>query len=431
MSLSIEHGGLDAQLGVRHYEPAPDSASSSAKAEVILGTEGDDQLFGTDNADLIKGLGGADVIYANGGDDTVYGGDGDDFIKAGPGDDVIFGGAGFDRVSFYGAPGGIHVDLTIKVAQDTGWGMDKLSQVEDVSGTPTDDIIIGDKHANWLWGSEGGADSLDGGAGDDLFTVQTGDSTLVGGSGRDTVSFSSNGFGLEPALTVDLNLQGDVQDTGAGVMLLSGVENLSAAADELTDDVFIGDRFSNVLAGGAGSDILTGNKGADLLLGDGVIYAAGAAGGVITQALSGGGEGDDTLDGGAGADTLIGGAGMDTMYGGGARDVFMFLDITDCLASAPGGPGADGFTPHLDLIADFGRKDVIDLSGIDADVNTDGDQAFHLVSNFTGEAGEMRVYHAAGDGKHYQIWLDVDGDTIVDGVIHVQGAEPQQDQFVL
>jgi Ca2+-binding RTX toxin-like protein len=387
----------------------------------IDGTGGDDQLFGTTGADWIRGLDGDDVIYGDSGNDSLYGNAGNDFIKGGAGNDLIDGGPGSDRASYYGAPTGVRVNLNITHAQDTGWGRDTLVNIEDVSGTSLDDVLIGNNRDNWLWGSDGGNDSLVGGGGDDLLTVQTGDSTLVGGIGRDTVAFSSNGFDLEPALHVDLGLQGVVQDTGAGMMLLKGIENLSAQYGEDTDDSFTGDRFANVLAGADGSDELNGGNGSDLLLGDGMISTEGAAGSYIVRYLAGYGQGADVLDGGQGADTLVGGAGADQLTGGANRDVFLYTDIGDCIAGAGGG---------IESIMDFDRHDIIDLSGIDADVNVDGDQAFILVTDaFTHTAGE--ALYAYDGGPYASLYLDTDGDGSADAEIRIFGREVQADQFVL
>lgn len=134
-----------------------------------------------------------------------------------------------------------------------------------------------------------------------------------------------------------------------------------------------------------------------------------AYGTVVEDAVAGGGndvlignEADNGLWGGAGDDLIYGGAGNDTMYGGIGSDVFLF--------DAVGG---------ADRIADFNRgHDMIDLSGIDANINTAGDDAFTFIAKrgFTGHAGELRSYV---DHGQFMIAGDVDGDGLADFTIQM------------
>lgn len=141
--------------------------------------------------------------------------------------------------------------------------------------------------------------------------------------------------------------------------------------------------------------------------------------------------GDDTLDGkggndiikgGAGNDTLIGGTGIDTLFGGAGDDVFKFVTAND---SAPEFSGfinngalnalsADG---KRDIVADFvGCDDLLDVSGIDANIKLAGNQAFTWKGDgsFSGKAGELiyRVFDATGTAKDKTI---VYGDVNLDG----------------
>jgi serralysin len=111
--------------------------------------------------------------------------------------------------------------------------------------------------------------------------------------------------------------------------------------------------------GTAGSDTLTGSAGNDSLSGEG--GSDRLSGGAGNDTLSGG-TGNDTLSGGDGSDRLTGGTGADILNGGAGQDAFVFASVAD------GG----------DRIQDFRRAegDKIDLSAIDADPLTAGDQAF-------------------------------------------------------
>jgi Ca2+-binding RTX toxin-like protein len=162
-----------------------DSSSSDFTVTVkdaIEGTPGSDNLFGTGGVDHIYGFEGADGLRGGGGSDNLYGGGGDDFINGGNGNDIVDGGPGVDRAGYFQTDeslGGINVSLLLQGSpQNVGsQGSDTLIGIENVSGTPFADTIIGDAGDNWLWGStswvgdeQSGSnnDTIDGGGGNDL-----------------------------------------------------------------------------------------------------------------------------------------------------------------------------------------------------------------------------------------------------------------------
>lgn len=120
-----------------------------------------------------------------------------------------------------------------------------------------------------------------------------------------------------------------------------------------------GSRKDDVIDADAGNDRLFGKGGGDVLLGD---------------------EGRDILKGGGGADTLIGGDkddkgndklfgqnGNDVLQGGGGRDLLDGGHGSDTLT---GGADGDRFVFYgrksgADVITDFGKGDVIDLTAYD------------------------------------------------------------------
>ncbi|HEU0097908.1 MAG TPA: calcium-binding protein [Allosphingosinicella sp.] len=325
--------------------------------ENAVGSAFDDQLLGSGGANRLEGGDGHDYMRGVGGNDTLLGGGGDDYLGGGFGDDVIDGGAGWDRAAFYhDAATGVHVDLNIQgVAQDTGQGMDTLIGIEHASGSPYDDVLIGNGGDNWLWGEEGN-DTLLAGAGNDLVEVGTGNHVADGGAGNDTLSFFANGTGVTASVAVSLLLQGAAQATGAGSMTLTGFENVSGSyqGDSLT-----GDGAANILAGDIGDDVLNGGAGNDTLYGDGRIivdvHGVGTSGpiatcGDVVAAFPGDPDlasGNDTLVGGKGDDVLVGGGGDDILTGGQGEDRFVF------------GPGSGD-----DHVTDFAKKDVIAIGGI-------------------------------------------------------------------
>ncbi len=122
--------------------------------------------------------------------------------------------------------------------------------------------------------------------------------------------------------------------------------------------------------GAPGDDAITGNDANNHLDG---------AGGV------------DHIDGGDGNDTITGGAGADILTGGAGDDVFVYTRV------------------GRDTITDLSDSDSIDLSGIDADINTTGDQRFAVVGHFSGHAGELVVHYVSATGTT-RFAMDTDGD---------------------
>jgi Ca2+-binding RTX toxin-like protein len=134
----------------------------------LTGTTGDDTLTGTAGRDVIAGLAGDDTIAGLGGDDLVCGGD------------------GTDTVDYSAAPAGVVATLATTPGHVFGGaGHDTLDGIENVTGTPATDVLIGSEGANRLSGGRstdvlvglGGDDTLDGGRGFDV---------VVGGPGTDT-----------------------------------------------------------------------------------------------------------------------------------------------------------------------------------------------------------------------------------------------------
>ena len=181
------------------------------------------------------------------------------------------------------------------------------------------------------------------------------------------------------------------------------------------NDLLSGDANADLIYGGEGHDTLYGNGGADTLHGENgndQLY---------------GGDGDDLLNAGTGNNRVYGGAGNDTMFSLAGGDIMDGGDGDDLLRSGmgkdtlTGGSGADVFTfdaptdagkgAKADEIRDFshGEGDKINLSGIDADTGSTGNQAFHFIgsSAFSGTAGELRYAGGLVAG-------DVDGDGLAD-----------------
>ncbi|MFT3975112.1 MAG: hypothetical protein QM699_17215 [Amaricoccus sp.] len=260
-------------------------------------------------------------------------------------------------------------------------------------------------------GQSGGSEALAGwkaSAGHDAVLTETG--------GFDDIGFRAIGVGLDSSagagpyggsvFYVWFGVAADATGT-PGILGSARADRFAATAFADTAyglggaDRISGGRGDDLLRGGAGHDLLRGGAGHDRLLGDGGDDRL--LGGSGQDALVGG-PGDDRLSGGAGADRLAGGWGTDVLAGGAGRDVFVFAD-----------PGHAGTGAARDTIRDFAPGDRIDLSGMDADPSTRGDQAFHLIDGaFGGEPGELRVVAGLIQG-------DIDGDGRADFGIGLAG----------
>ncbi len=160
-----------------------------------------------------------------------------------------------------------------------------------------------------------------------------------------------------------------------------------------------------------------------------------AFGTIIENAIAGSGNDSLTgnavgnvLQGGGGSDTIRGGRGGDRTEGGAGADIFVFgaaADSRDLPARS------DGRKAVADRITDFlSGTDKIDLSAIDANRVTAGDQAFSWLGTgaFSGVAGQLRAEVLGG---HVHIFGDTDGDLGADLHIIASGSQILASDFIL
>ena len=296
----------------------------------IDGTAGNDTLIGSSAADTINGLGGDDYIDGAGGNDRIDGGDGHDRIYSGAGNDTLLGGAGFD--TFYllsgaltsygqdvivggdssdtliidaGASSGIVVDLAAgTLSGGAAASSATISEVEIVHGTQFGDRMTGDGRNNSFVGFDGN-DILVGGAGNDTLDANDGNDSLSGGDGNDFLYAADGGVD-----TLDGGFGDDYFsiDTGDTIADAGGVDTLSVSG-------------SWTLALGYENLIVSSNDESTVLVGTGnaawnVISVGWAPGGAQLAGL----DGNDTLNGSSFADTLLGGNGNDSLSGWGGQD---------------------------------------------------------------------------------------------------------------
>lgn len=240
-----------------------------------------------------------------------------------------------------------------------------------VNGTDADDVLVADVSKKVEIRGNGGNDKIVGNAYD---------AKMLGGAGNDTYDVK----GIGDQVQEDSGNGLDRVNSWIDFILPDHVENLAMKVGGLKGT---GNALNNLIEGFDGADQLFGLAGDDILFG---------------------GLGNDVLEGGEGNDTLVGGAGLDKMWGGAGIDYFSF--------------GNDSIRQGgIDEVVDFARGvDKLDLSGIDANANLTGDQAFRLIGtkNFSKKAGELQV-KAYNGGMMVQ--GDVNGDGVADFSIWVHG----------
>ena len=245
---------------------------------------------------------------------------------------------------------------------------------DKIIGKGDDDHLYGLEGKDQLFGN-GGKDFLDGGEGADKATGGKGNDTYAVDNRGDKV-FESRGGGR------------DTVESEINYTLPSHVENLELIEGKRGT----GNSLNNTIIGNDGKNILSGKGGSD------------------------------DIRGGKGADTIIGGRGPDDLHGGDGSDRFVFRSVSETPTSA-----------H-DVIHDFegGSGDRVDLSAIDADTLSGGNQAFTFIGDdpFIGTPGELR-YDFDGRSR-VTVEGDVDGDGLADfAIVFDTFFTPQKDFFLL
>lgn len=224
-------------------------------------------------------------IFGNTGNDTLHGFGSGDVLGGGPGNDLIYGDSGpglpAQFYTGYNAPGIVIPGDDIIAG---GAGRDTID------GQAGDDIITGGQ----IGTGASGSDLLRGGSGDDTLYAGGSDGgadTLQGGAGHDKVVLVRRGSLADHAITAGVTV------TLPDGTVLQSMERLEIATG-FGADTLTGGAHADSLDGGAGHDLLDGGTGPDTVLG-------GAGADTIIAADENGAANADVLDGGDGRDTLV------------------------------------------------------------------------------------------------------------------------------
>ncbi|MCW5666586.1 MAG: hypothetical protein KIT35_22370 [Piscinibacter sp.] len=374
---------------------------------------------------------------------------GNNTLVAGTGNNRLDGAGGVDTVSYVyadSAGAGVTVSLALGTAQITGGsGSDTLLNIENLTGSNYNDSLTGNAGANVLDGA-GGADTLSGGDGADTYQVReagdlvvetnaaaaggadlvysslasytlganvengrittasaasltgnglgnvlyagTGNSTLDGAAGTDTVSYQ---YGAFAGVTVSLAITTAQATGGSDSDVVLNVENLTGSG---YGDVLTGNAGANAINGLGGADTMAGGDGADTYYvdssGDVVSETnAAAAGGIDTvysylasctlgsnvengrirttgSADLSGNTLSNLLYAGAGNNMLSGGSGTDTVSYEYDSSAGVTLNLALTTAQATGGSGSDRLVSIENLTGSAYGDRLIGSSGANA-----------------------------------------------------------------
>ena len=253
-------------------------------------------------------------------------------------------------------------------------------------GLAGNDVLVGDVYTSSS-AEDAGADIMVGGAGDDIYYVNSSGDLVIEnvGEGTDTLRTEVTDVSL-PSNVENLELLERFGFSGSGIgntlnNRLVGNQNGNTLDGGAGDDVIDAQSGADRLIGGAGSDTLIGGDGDDTyVLNDGadvLIEQATAYGGVdtvessITYALLtnfeqlvligsadlngtgnsadnfiSGNSGDNVLSGNGGNDVLFGGTGADTLQGGAGNDAYNVDNVNDVVLDLAG-EGTDTITTSV------------------------------------------------------------------------------------
>lgn len=343
---------------------------------------------------------------------TINGSSGNDSVTVAAQNTSFDGGAGTDTLNNSNWGSGFTLVLNGSTWADVVWGsgtdVDRVRNVENVTGSTGNDTITGDSLNNVLSGFTGndvlnggaGNDTLDGGVGTDTLTGGAGNDTLTGGTDADTFVYDAHTTVAQADVISDFSIaQGDVIRLGTAgpaswavlqdhllfdngtaylagkwngtdqTLTLTGVSKASLSAAQFVFDTsgtarnITGTANEDRIFGGLGNDTLDGAAGHDKIFGD---------------------AGDDVLSGGSGNDSLFGGAGIDTLNGGDGHDEIYGGDGNDTLDAGSGNNHLDGGAGNDILIGGIGNDYMVGGTGADTMTGGAGNDTY-----FVDDAGDV------------------------------------------
>ncbi len=396
--------------------------------DIFLSGSGNDTIYGYGGNDFLAGERGNDKLYGDTGDDLLYGGVGDDYLDGGSGTNEMDGGSGNDTyIVDFGSASQVRDTIwdksgakdVIKININAGatniissyFLLFRTNNGKDllIAILPNpDDKSLSNFLSSYVIGSTYNEDKL---LTDASHYLLIKNQYLLNGSKFRPSVEEITSLELTSPRTFNLNSftystsTNSISGTKANDLILSNGEFLYGLdGNDALFAKYVNNSSTLILDGGTGNDEL------DAALGN-------------TKMI--GGAGNDKFTGRSGNDTLIGGLGKDNLEGGNGNNLFVFENIKDSGATAA----------IADLIGDnddnggWGNdftvgNDHIDLSAIDANLKTSGDQAF----NFAGTTATKNSAWVSYDSSLYTggsslLWVDNSGDTKADMCVVIVGVD--------
>jgi len=381
----------------------------------MLNNGGDDRFRGTYDAETLTGGAGNDVLNGYVGNDILIGGTGNDFLTGGGGDDTFrfnlgdgkdivrdawgdSGSGGNDTLEFGTSilPGDVTVtqsndgyDLVLAIAgtqdkitlQNTMIGSgDRIEQVTFADGTVWTHAELvqrsmlnngGDDRFRGTYDAE----TLTGGAGNDVLNGYVGDDILIGGTGNDFLT----GGGGDDTFRFNLGDGKDIVRDAWGDSGSGGNDTLEFGAGILPGDVTVaqGNNSYDLVLAIAGTEdkitlqntmISTGDRIERVTFADGTVWTHAdlVDRSSSTNSIFEGGAGNDVISGTAGSDTFDGGLGNDTLMGGAGHDTYLYRS----------GDGNDHIYDYNAGAADRDTLKLVDLNPGDVELRRSGDHLY-------------------------------------------------------
>jgi VCBS repeat-containing protein len=421
-------------LNAEGWDPSPLGADAAGMLNVLLGGDGNDELYGGRGDDSLDGGAGNDSLFTgdfsfgvlrlrSGGTDTLVGGPGADTLHLlrGVKGAVLTGGPGADRFALTDAP----LDDTDAVFShllfDSFSPVSAPCRITDFDASQGDLLRLGITNGIGTDQSRIGTDISTGrefplvwcGKAPASFSGELGQSvpaTVFGGVDLGGLAFLMWTFldatTSRTVLFMDRNLDLMVGDDDFrlefdGNLVTNADAKLNLSEQSFTEGTFSTPKIGtaapdtattaglagswNLVFGLGGDDTLSGLAGEDTVLGgpgdDSLSGGNGnddLIGGSGADVLIGGrgddelygGEGGDTLDGGEGFDNLFGDTGDDSLYGGDGDNALSGGAGNDSLYDGPGFGSLRG-GPGADVLSGGGGADWL-YGGPDADTLTGG-----------------------------------------------------------
>ncbi len=267
---------------------------------------------------------------------------------------------------------------------------------ESIVGGSGNDIIYATTGNTTITGGSG-QETIVGGSGNDIIYATTGNTTITGGSGTESITGGS-GNDIIYATT------GNTTITGG-----SGTESITGGSG---NDIIYATTGNTTITGGAGQETIVGGSGND------IIYATTGnttiTGGAGSETIVGGSGNDIIFGGTTGNDSIVGGTGNATITGGGGNDI---IYATTGNTTITGGSGSESIIGGSGNDIIFGGNAAGFIFGGSSNISITGGSGNQIIvggsgdDTITGGAGDDSILGGTGDDSIY----GGTGDTTITG----------------